>query len=70
MNTPLIKALVSRYPLVSVGVGGGGGARGSRWSGLLSGAEDPGVAGEMSCVCVERCLVCVWREQMKGGCWR
>ena len=67
MNTPLIKALVSRYPLVSVGVGGGGGARGSRWSGLLSGAEvsgaeDPGVAGEM--------LLCVWSEQMKGGCWR
>ena len=67
MNTPLIKALVSRYPLVSVGVGGGGGARGSRWSSLLSGAEvsgaeDPGVAGEMSCVCVERCLVCMCGE--------
>ena len=50
---------------MSVGVGGGGGARGSRWSGLppgaeVSGAEDPGAAGESFSVC---------GEQMKGGCW-
>ena len=41
---------------MSVGVGGGGGARGSRWSGLpsgaeVSGAEDPGAAGESFSVC-------------------